>query len=136
MTHVARSSVAAVSAAVALLAPSSPAAAGVGEDGGGRQEVRVSGVCGSGAATSLRLRARDGVIRLELRVEYARGAAGWRVALVHERRVVWKGSGRTGRLSSFKLRRTVPDLPGADAFVVRVWGPAGVTCRATATLGA
>ncbi len=100
-----------------------------------RPEVRVSGVCGSGASSKLKLKADDGRIELEFQVEHGRGGVVWRVALVRERRVVWKGAATTARRSgSFEVRRTFDDLPGTDTVVARAWGPAGTSCRATATL--
>ncbi len=100
-----------------------------------RPEVRVSGVCGAGAASKLKLKVDDGRIELEFEVEHGRGGVVWRVALVRERRVVWKGAATTGRRSgSFEVRRTLDDLPGADTVAARAWGPGGTSCRATATL--
>ena len=104
-----------------------------GKDGDG--EVRVAGVCGGAAKAKLKLKARDGGIELEFEIEHSRGYGLWRVAIVHERRVVWKGSARTSRSSdAFRVERRLPDLVGADTVTARAWGPGGVTCRATATL--
>lgn len=98
-------------------------------------DVRVDGTCSGGATAKLRLRARHGAIELEFEVEHARPGAAWRAAIVHERRVVWKGVARTSRTGgSFELRRALPDLVGSDTVTVRAWGPGGVTCRATTTL--
>lgn len=35
-----------------------------------------------------------------------------------------------------EVRRTVPDVPGADTVTATAWGPGGLVCRATATLPA
>jgi hypothetical protein len=102
-----------------------------GEGGGG--EVRAAGSCGRGASSDLRLRSRDGGIRVRFQVEHARSGAAWRVVLVQDRRVVWRGRARN-RAGSFELERTLRDLPGADRVTARAWGPAGVTCAAAATL--
>lgn len=97
-------------------------------------DVRVQGTCGEGAECRLRLRADDGSIRVEFRVDSERSGERWRVALVHERRVVWRGRVRTRSGGSFRVRRTVPDFEGADQVSVRASGPGGNTCQAEATL--
>ena len=107
-------------------------AAAVANDG--RDEVRAAGECGSGAASELRLKRDHDGIELRFRVDTRAGAV-WRVALVHERRIAWKGAARTTRTNgSFEVRRTLQDLPGADAVTASAWGPRGLVCRATATL--
>jgi hypothetical protein len=101
----------------------------------GRPEVRVAGSCSARATSKLRLRSRDGGIELEFEVDHNRVGTPWRVAIVHERRVAWRGAARTsGPSGSFAVSRTLPDLVGPDTVVARAWGPAGITCRATATL--
>jgi len=97
-------------------------------------DVRVQGTCGEGAESRLRLRADDGSIRVEFRVDSERSGERWRVALVHERRVVWRGRVRTRSGGSFRVRRTVPDYDGADQVSVRASGPGGNSCQAGATL--
>ena len=118
-------------AAVLLLAGRPPAAAA--KDGQG--DVRASGVCGNGATSALRLRGRDGEIEVRFEIDHARRAVSWRVALVHERRIAWKGAPRTGRSNgSFEVRRVLRDLPGADTVSAQAWGPGGLVCRAVVTL--
>lgn len=121
----------AVISLIALAFAAQPMAA-PGEDG--RGEVRVAGVCGTGAKAKLRLKASDNGIEVRFELEQSRASVVWRVVLVHEHRVAWKGAARTTRARSFELRRTLPDLPGSDTVTARAWGPRGVTCRATATL--
>ena len=103
---------------------------------GPRDDVRVAGVCGRGAQAALRLKAEDDGIEVRFKVEQTRGgSATWRVALVHEYRVVLKRTVRTTSTSrSFELRRMLADLPGSDIVTAHAWGPSGLTCRATATL--
>ena len=102
-------------------------AAAVANDG--RDEVRAAGDCGSGAASELRLKRDHDGIELRFRVDTRAGAV-WRVALVHERRIAWKGAARTTRTNgSFEVRRTLPDLPGADAVTASAWGPRGLVCQ-------
>ena len=105
------------------------------DHGGGGGEVRVAGSCGSGAVASLRLRSRDDRIEVRFRLRQTRGRGAWRIAIVHERRVSYRGTRRTTRGDdSFELRRTLQDLQGSDTVAVHAWGPSGLGCRATATL--
>jgi hypothetical protein len=97
----------------------------------------VAGTCAKGASSKLRLRSRDGEIRVEFELRRNRRGERWRVVLVHERRVAWRGSVRTtGSRGSFRVRRTLRDLGGSDRVKVRAAGPRGVTCEAAATLAA
>jgi hypothetical protein len=120
---------AAVSLALALCAPGSALA-----HGGGDQDVRVSGTCGEGASSQLRLRAKDGAIRVEFEVDANRAGKRWSVVLVHERRVAWRGRARTRSGGSFRIRRSIPDFGGADQITARASGPHGNTCVATGLL--
>lgn len=129
----------AVVVALLLLAFSARAAEARGNDhgggGGGKDDVRVSGVCGRGATSSLRVRAHDDGIEVRFKLRQTRGRGVWRVTIVHENRVASRTSARTTRSDdSFELRRSLSDLPGSDTVVVHAWGPAGLGCRATATL--
>ena len=118
-----------------MLVAAPDAVARGGKDG--RGEVRVVGSCSAAATSKLKLKARDGSIELEFEVDHNRAGSQWRVAIVHERRVAWKGAARTsGPSGAFSVDRRVPDLLGPDTVTARAWGPAGVTCRATATLPA
>jgi len=104
-----------------------------GDGGGG--EVRVAGTCGKGATSKIRLRAREDGIRVQFEVDHNRPGASWRVVLVQDRRVVWRGRARTqGAGASFEVERRLRDLPGADRVTGRAWGPGGLTCAASATL--
>lgn len=115
-----------------ILVATRPGAA-VAKDGD--DEVRVAGVCGRGASAELRLKRDDDGIELRFAVGHGRAGVVWRVVLVHERRVVWRDNARTTRASgAFEVRRTLRDLPGADAITARAWGPRGLVCRAAATL--
>ena len=103
----------------------------------GRPEVRAAGSCSTGVTSKLRLRSRDGGLEMEFEVDHSRAGTPWRVAIVHERRVTWKGAARTsGPSGSFVVERRLPDLVGSDTVTARAWGPAGITCRATATFPA
>jgi len=122
-------------AAVALaLVLAAPAPALALARGGGDPEIRVGGTCGRGASSQLRLRAKDGAIRVDLRVQGRRAGERWRVVLVHERRVAWRGRARTRSGASFRVRRSLPDFSGADEVTARDSGPSGNTCQASGVL--
>ena len=121
-------------ALLALLVVAAPAPARDGAGGGGG-DVRVSGRCSKATSSQLRLRARDGAIRLEFEVRRRRAGEAWRVVIVHERRVVARASARTsGSSGSFRVRRSLHDLDGPDRVTARASGPRGLTCEASATL--
>lgn len=96
-------------------------------------EVRAKGSCGGGASSSLRLKPEGGAIELRFEARHGRGSPGWRVVLVQERRIVWRGRPRAhdGRV---RVRRTLADLAGVDRVVVTASGPRGLRCVAAATL--
>ena len=120
-------------AALLLAVLAGPAAARGGKDD--RGEVRVAGACSAGATSKLKLKSRDRGIELEFELDHNRIGATWRVAIVHERRVAWRGTARTLAPSgSFEIDRRLVDLRGSDTVTVRAWGPAGLTCRATTSL--
>lgn len=128
-TRFTSTAVATLCVALALVAPAP--ALGRGDD----DDVRVTGACGKGATSKLRLRAKDGAIQVEFEVKANRGGQRWRVVLVHERRVAWRGRARTRSGSgSFRIRRSIPDFGGADQVTARASGPRGNTCEATALL--
>jgi len=128
-TRFTSTAVATLCVALALVAPAP--ALGRGDD----DDVRVTGACGKGATSKLRLRAKDGAIQVEFEVKANRGGQRWRVVLVHERRVAWRGRARTRSGSgSFRIRRSIPDFGGADQVTARASGPRGNTCEATGLL--
>lgn len=141
MLHRSRVRPAAWVVALALLCGAPPALAGKGsgKDGqdDGRREAEVAGRCGKGASSQMRLRSRDGEIRLEFEVRRRRSGEAWRVVLVQERRVVWRATLRPRRSSgTIRVRRTLDDLHGPDQITARAAGPDGLTCEAVATLPA
>jgi len=129
---------------LALAAPSGALARGGGPGGGGgsgggggdRPVVQAGGSCGRGASSRIRLKADDSGIEVEFEVEHSRRlGARWKLVLVHERRVEWRGRGRAHRpRGSFSVTRIVRNLVGADRVLVRAVGPRGITCSAAATL--
>ena len=119
--------------AIALLAFALSAGVAQAHDGGG--DVNATGVCGSGATASLRLRADDGRIEVRFRLRQRSGRGVWRIAIVHEQRVSARAKKKTTRSDdSFELRRRLVDLRGSDTVSVHAWGPGGLGCRASATL--
>ena len=124
--------------ALALVGPAAALAKGGGGGsghGGGddRPEVRVAGQCGRGASSTLKLKARDGGIEAEFEVHGRSGL--WRVAMVHEQRVAYRGHARSSRAShAFSIERSLGNYPGPDQVFARAIGPRGITCSATATL--
>ena len=120
---------------IALLAVVPVARADDGDGTEGRVELRREVVCSASSRVKLRVRAEDGRIRLELEIDTRRNAASWTVVLLHERRIVLRGSRRTLPPSgSFEIRRVVDDWFGPDAVVARATGPAGETCRVSVTV--
>lgn len=114
-----------------MLALALPAVASSAEG----DDVRVQGRCSAASESSLRLRADDGSIRIELRIDTGARRATWHVIVLHERRIAFRSTLRTNRSSgSLRLRRTVGDWFGADTIVARATGPRGESCRATATI--
>ena len=104
---------------------------------GGDRGVRVAGSCGSGATSKLKLKNDDGVIEVEFEVDQNRVGKRWRVTLVRDGDVVFRGQRTTTAPSgSFSLERRIRNLPGADRVTARGAGPNGLTCVATATLAA
>lgn len=119
----------AVCVALALaLGAAAPALGSARDD----DDARVKGTCGKGVTSQLRLQAEDGAISVEFELDSNRGGQRWRLVLVHERRVVWRGRARTRSGSgSFRIRRSVPDFSGVDQVSVRASAPSGNTCQAT-----
>jgi hypothetical protein len=95
----------------------------------GQPEVRRSASCGAGVSAQLRLRVQDNRIRARFEVDHSR-AGTWHVALVHERRVAWRGIAK----GTFEIERALPDFPGSDAVSARATGPRGIVCQVTAVI--
>jgi hypothetical protein len=116
--------------AAALMLPAGAAA----DDGGGGSEVRRTRRCTGSSEATLRLRAKEGVIRVELELDTEQRGSRWSVILLHERRIVFRGALRAGRSSSLRLRRSVSDWFGKDTVVARATGPRAEVCRVSASL--
>ena len=121
-----------ITAAALALAPAAASAKHGGDPG-----VRVAGSCGTGATSKLKLKNDDGFIQVEFEVDQNRVGKRWRVTLVRDGTVVFRGHRTTHAPSgSFSLERRIRNLPGADRVTARGAGPGGLTCTATATLPA
>jgi hypothetical protein len=120
---------------LAALAPLTLPADAVSRNGGDRQVVRAAGTCGGAAHAALKLKSDDGGIEAEFELHQARRGSSWRVVVVQESRVVWRGTARAGHATgAFTVARRLRDLVGADRISVRASGARGVACRASATL--
>ena len=119
---------AAVAACAALSLPSVASA----DDG---REVRKAGSCTASSKMSVRLRADDGKIRVELEIEGRQRGAAWNVILLRERRIAFRGVIRAREGSrEVRLRRTFDDWFGRDSIVIRASGPRAETCRVSAAI--
>ena len=117
-------------ASLAITLSAAPPA--LADHGGGDKDIRVAGTCGKGATSKLRLRSRDEGIQVRFEVEHIRFAGRWRVTIVREGRVAYRGRLRARR--SFEVQRSLSNYEGADQVTVRAVGPRGLTCAASATL--
>jgi hypothetical protein len=139
-----------VALAAVALALAVPATGAAGDDDEGDESVtRVS--CLGGTA-ELRLEAdgdeddegdegdNDSGIAVELRVSLRRPVVVWRLVLLHERRIVYRGTlhRRTRRSStsgySLHYARRVPEWLGRQTVVARLATNSGRTCRLEATI--
>jgi hypothetical protein len=97
-------------------------------------EVRRKGRCTHSSEIELRLRADDGAIRVDARIDAGRRGR-WNVIVLHERRIAFRGVLRpTGSSDDVRLRRSVADWFGRDAVTVRATGPRSETCAVSAAI--
>jgi hypothetical protein len=99
-----------------------------------RDDVRVRGACTGRSEARLRLRTDDGRIRVEFELENRGPSTRWKIVVLHERRIAWRGGARTGPRRSLRLRRTVADWFGSETVAVRAVSRRGEACRASATI--
>jgi hypothetical protein len=123
----------AILAATALALSAFPVAA-TADHGDGRDDVRRTGSCTRDGELTLRLRADDETIRVELEIEHGRRGAKWTVILLHERRIAYRGTVRSRYDGSLRLRRELPDWLGSDNVTARASEPLGESCRVSATI--
>lgn len=68
-------------------------------------------------------------------VRSRRSGVTWRVILLHERRIVYRGRRRTrAPRGTFVLRYSLPDWYGSEVVTARASSPSGEVCRASARL--
>jgi hypothetical protein len=96
-------------------------------------EARARTECSRGHDAELRVRADDGRLEVELRIE-SPPLARWSVILLHERRIAFRGTVGAARSGGLRLRRSLRDLYGRDRVVARASGPRAEVCRLSATL--
>ena len=114
-----------------FLAPAAPARGSSDPDD---DEARVETRCSRGSEGELRLRVRGREIRVEVDIEVEQAGGPWRVILLHERRTAFRATLRPGGSGRIRLRRTVPNWFGTDAFTLRAAAARGETCRANAVV--
>ena len=125
--HVSRVAVALAALCAAVMLSSAASA----DDG---DEVRRKGRCTHSSEIELRLRADDGAIRFDVRVDAGRRGR-WNVIVLHERRIAFRGVLRpAGSSDDVRLRRSVADWFGRDAVTVRAMGPRSETCAVSAAI--
>ena len=121
-------------AALLLVPAAVQADSGSGSGSATSDEVRAAGNCGGRASARIRVRDQGTSLEIRFRVANRRLVGVWRITMVHEGRVAWRGNRRTSSVGILELRRSVGDYRGADRVMVRALGPRGVTCVASATL--
>lgn len=104
----------------------------MGDDG--REEGDRRGRCSGDSEASLRVRARDGLLRVELEIESSRRARTWTVILLHERRTALRSLIRPREDGSYRLRRQLPDWLGTDTVAARATAAGGEVCRVAVTV--
>ena len=123
-----------IGAVLALLA--APYALGDGGSGSSFEDrVEIAGSCTKSTSSRLRLRSKEGWIRVEFEVDSKRNGVVWRVVVLHERNLFFQGTARTMAPSgSFELRRSVQDWWGSELISARASSPWGEVCRASARI--
>ena len=87
------------------------------------------GKCGGGVHSKLSVWAeKERLIGASFTLTGAEPGASWRVVVVHEGHVTWRGKARVGADGTLKVKRRMDDYPGADRVAVRAYGPGGATC--------
>jgi hypothetical protein len=136
----------AVLAAVAIaLAVPAPGAANDDEEGnesvtrvsclGGTAELRLEAEEDEEGEGDIGIGVGESGIAVELRVRVRRPVVAWRLVLLHERRIVYRGTRRSiGSGYSLRYARRVPEWLGRQTVVARLATYSGRTCRLEATI--
>ena len=91
--------------------------------------LSIAGCEADPCATALELAPVHGRIGARFTVDHAEPGPGWKVVVVHEGHVAWRGTGRPGLF-------WLDDYDGADHVSIRATGPDGRICTAEETLAA
>jgi hypothetical protein len=91
--------------------------------------LALAGCGGEECSSALDLAPVHGRIRALFTVERAPVGPRWRLVVVHEGHVAWRGAGRAGPF-------WLDDYAGADHVSIRATGPGGRICSAEDTLAA
>ena len=93
--------------------------------------------CGGGARSSLSVWGeKGGKLGATFRLTGAHPGDTWRLVVVHESHVRWRGRMTVGPDGALQLYRRMGDYRGIDHLSVRAYGPNGATCSAAADLSA
>jgi hypothetical protein len=136
---------AALAAVAIALAVPSPGAASDDEEGnesitrvscmGGTAELRLEAEDDEEHEGDIGIGEGDSGIAVELRVRVRRPVFSWRLVLLHERRIVYRGTRRSiGSGYSLRYARRVPEWLGRQTVVARLATASGRTCRLEATI--
>src|SRR4051812_27809188 len=91
--------------------------------------------CGGGAHSSLSVwSGKGGKVGVASALAGAPPGDAWRLVVVHEGHVRWRGRAVAGHDGRLELYRQVGDYGGVDHVSVRAYGPGGATCAASADL--
>jgi hypothetical protein len=105
------------------------AAPAVAKDG----DVIRRGSCSGATDWKLKLSPEDGRIEVEYEVDSNRVGQSWKVKIVKNGNVIFRGTRTTrGASGSFEVRRVTSNPPGADTFRARATH-AGEVCTGRAT---
>jgi hypothetical protein len=117
----------ALTLAAALLVAAPAALGGNDRD----REVLRTGTCSGASTWKLKAKLDDGLIETEFEVDQNRVGRRWRVTIVQNGRIVFRGIRRTtARSGSFEARVFLANRPGADRIVASARALAGgETCR-------
>ena len=101
--------------------------------------VSKAGVCTKSSSSRLDLRRESSGpgkrIDVTFTVRARRSGVAWRVVLLHDRRIVFRGTRRTRPpRASFVLQQTLDDWYGSETVTARATSPRGEVCRASARL--
>lgn len=133
MTGTQQRRIAAIAVGWALIAAALLPAQGLARED--RIEVRKRVACPGPGYSDLRVRARDGELRVRFEVNDRRGGRTWKAVLVQERvvraRVTMRTSRQTGEA---EFERRLSDFAGSEVVSVRLTGSGGRVCRVEVTV--